>query len=124
MLQLTLTPGEYFTVDGKIISQLHRVEGERAHVAIEAPREVPVVRGAVLERQGGQRPACLLKVPARSRKHRWLLWDQAKEDSSRRARKLLRQIETPENRAEIAELQTLLDRLAQGEGLSGEDAAG
>ena len=53
MLQLTLTPGEYFTVDGKIIIQLHRVEGERAHVAIEAPREVPVVRGAVLERQGG-----------------------------------------------------------------------
>ena len=124
MLSISMMAGDYFTVGGETVVQLERLRGDRAQLFVSAPRAVPILRGDVLERQGGQRPACLLKVPARSRKHRWLLWDQAKEDSSRRARKLLRQIETPENRAEIAELQTLLDRLAQGEGLSGEDAAG
>ena len=56
MLKLTLLPEEYLTIDDKIVVQLIRVAGGRADVAIEAPRELPVVRGTVLERTGGRRP--------------------------------------------------------------------
>ena len=39
MLCITLLPGEYVTID--------------------APREVPILRGEVLERNGGKRPSCV-----------------------------------------------------------------
>ena len=63
MLRLSLTPGEYIAIGGNIIVQLCRSEGGRAYLAIDAPRSVPIVRGAVLERQGGQRPAHLADPP-------------------------------------------------------------
>ena len=63
MLRLTLTPGDYFTINGNIVVQLHRLEGERSLVAVEAPKEMRIVRGAVLEREGGARPQRLVKVP-------------------------------------------------------------
>ena len=59
MLKLSLLPEEYLTINGDIVIQLSRVAGGRAFLAIEADRTVPVIRGEVLERQGGQRPACL-----------------------------------------------------------------
>ena len=108
MLQLTLTPGDYFVVNGTIIVQVHRVEGGRAHVAVEAPREIPIVRGAVLERQGGERPACLLPVPEQSRRYQWTLWDQEKEDTVRALRNLLDRLEGPE----AEKLRLRLERLA------------
>ena len=67
MLRLTLTPGDYFTINGNIVVQLHRLEGERSLIAVEAPKEMRIVRGAVLEREGGQRPLCLTDRPAPSR---------------------------------------------------------
>ena len=48
-----------FAIGGGIVVQLRRVAGGRADLWIDAPREVPVVRGTVLERNGGERPACL-----------------------------------------------------------------
>ena len=63
MLKLTLLPEEYLTIGNGIVVQLMRVAGGRADIAIEAPRTVPIVRGAVLERQGGQRPAHLADPP-------------------------------------------------------------
>lgn len=63
MLRLSLTPGEYFTVNGEIVIQVTRVDGDRVHVAVEAPREMPIVRGAVLEREGGRRPEALARIP-------------------------------------------------------------
>ena len=55
MLKLTLLPDEYLTINGDIVVQLKRVAGGRADVAVDAPREMPVVRGTLLERQGGER---------------------------------------------------------------------
>ena len=63
MLKLSLLPGEYITINENVVVQLYRLEGGRAYLAIDAPREVPIVRGAVLERQGGQRPAHLADPP-------------------------------------------------------------
>ncbi len=59
MLKLTLLPGEYLTIGGGIVVQLSQAESGRAELAVHAPREVPILRGEVLERGGGQRPGCL-----------------------------------------------------------------
>ena len=81
MLRLTLSTGDYFTINDNIVVQLHRMEGERSLVAVDAPREMRIVRGAVLEREGGRRPACITDAPAPSRRSKWLLWDQGREDA-------------------------------------------
>ena len=118
MFRLTLTPGDYFTIDGGIVVQMNHVEGERAHVAVEAPREMPIVRGAVLEREGGKRPACLLPVPE-AKKQRWMLWDQKTEDSLRAAQNLLNKLETPDTSREIAALRAQLENISKSGPLEG-----
>lgn len=63
MLKLTLLPNEYLVIGDNTVVQLARIAGGRADLAIDAPRTVPIVRGAVLEREGGARPQRLVKVP-------------------------------------------------------------
>ena len=123
MLRLTMTPGDYFTINDNIVVQLHRLEGERSLVAVEAPKAMRIVRGAVLEREGGRRPDCLMDRPAQTRRGKWLLWDQKREDSLRHIRRLLRQIETPENAKEIELIRAQLGRITQPESVDGENAA-
>ena len=123
MLRLTLTPGDYFTVNGNIVVQLHRLEGERSLIAVEAPKEMRIVRGAVLEREGGRRPPCVTDRPAPSRRGKWLLWDQGREDAARHMRRLLREIETPENRRQIETLRAQLTRISQQDAPDGQEAA-
>ncbi len=65
MLKISLTPGEYLTIGDNVVVQLCRCEGGRAYLAVAAPREIPIVRGAALEREGGQKPACLTDGPRR-----------------------------------------------------------
>ena len=55
MLKLSLLPDEYLVINDSIVVQLSRVAGGRADLAIDAPKSVPIVRGAVLERNGGMR---------------------------------------------------------------------
>jgi len=59
MLHLHLRENEYFTVNGDITIKVTTVEGKQTYLSIDAPREVPIVRGTVLERSGGARPACV-----------------------------------------------------------------
>ena len=58
MLSLNLNQGEYLTIGQDVVLQVDRVSGDRCKLMIQAPREIPIVRGAVLEREGGQRTAC------------------------------------------------------------------
>lgn len=51
MLCITMKRGEYFKV-GDTVIRLDQSSSERVHLTIDAPREVPIVRGAVLERTG------------------------------------------------------------------------
>ena len=68
MLSLSLLPDEYLSINnGQIIVHLIRVAGGRAHLRIEADRSVPIVRGALLEREGAPRPDCLTPPPGESR---------------------------------------------------------
>lgn len=55
MLSLQLKSGEYLTIGEDIAVQIFQA-GSSFRVAVKAPREVPIVRGEVLERQGEDRP--------------------------------------------------------------------
>ena len=57
MLSLQLKDGEYLTIGDDIVIQVFT--NSTIRLAIQAPREIPVVRGEVLERNGADRPDCL-----------------------------------------------------------------
>ncbi len=59
MLCITLRKGDYVTIGDDVVVQIEQLGGERVHLNISAPREVPIVRGKVLERGGGERPECV-----------------------------------------------------------------
>ena len=59
MLCLNLNQGEYMTIGEDVVVQLDHVTGDRCRLVIHAPREVPILRGEVLEREGARRPDCL-----------------------------------------------------------------
>ncbi len=87
MLCLSMAPGDYLTVGENIVFQLVRMSGDRCKLVIDAPREIPIVRGEVRERAGGERPASVFEKP------RWhtreLPWDRSKEQALAAMRKLL-----------------------------------
>lgn len=58
MLAIALNQEEYVTV-GDVVIKVSRVVPGRVYLAIDAPREIPIVRGKVLERDGSRRPPCL-----------------------------------------------------------------
>ena len=62
MLCLALTAGEYLTIGDNVVIQVGRVEGGRCQLVVHAPREIAILRGEVLEREGGQRPACIFRT--------------------------------------------------------------
>ena len=68
MLKLSVAPGEYLTIGENVVVQVYRAENGRTYLAIDAPREVPIVRGAVREREGAQPPAKLAQVPQKGHK--------------------------------------------------------
>ena len=58
MLCLNLSPGEYLTIGENVVVQMDRISGESCKLMIQAPREISILRGEVLEpdgRQGQQR---------------------------------------------------------------------
>lgn len=98
MLCITMTPGGYFTVGNDTVIQFDRLSGERVHLVINAPREVPILRGEVLERQGGSRPACVKDVSPRY-VHQ-LPWDHQKKQALAELRQTLDAMgPTPETQA-------------------------
>lgn len=56
MLSLQMKSGDYVTINDNIVVQVFRESGPGFRVSIKAPREIPIVRGKVREREGGQRP--------------------------------------------------------------------
>ncbi len=63
MLFLQLNPGEYLTIGEDIAVQVFLDSGSRIRVAVNAPRELTILRGEVRERMGGQRPIGLMDPP-------------------------------------------------------------
>ena len=113
MLKLTLLPEEYLTIGETVVVQLMRVAGGHADIAIHADRSVPIVRGRVLERQGGQRPVCL-EPPgkkAHSRRDRFFRWNDDRERAVRRMNQVLDRLEQAGSREEAAVLRAQLERI-------------
>ena len=87
MLSLSLSQGEYLTIGENVVVQLDRVSRDGCKLVIDAPREVPILRGEVLERTGGQRPGCVFDAPRQYRRE--LTWDRSKAQALAAMRALL-----------------------------------
>lgn len=91
MLCLNLASGEYMTIGGNVVVQLDRISGDSCKLMIQAPREIPVVRGEVLERNGAERPDCVFSGPRGHRKE--IAWNRSKAQALNAMRKLLSQMD-------------------------------
>ena len=114
MLKLSLAAGEYLTINGNIVVQVYRAENGRSYLAIDAPRTVPIVRGAVLERDGGQRPACLAppaRTKARYHRDQIFRWNDDRERAVRVMKRVIDRLEENGAGDEAGILRTQLDRL-------------
>lgn len=114
MLKLTLFPDEYFTIDEKIVVQLQRIAGGRVILAVEAPREMPVLRGTLLEQQGGKRPECL--TPPRERKKHGARdltfpWNDDRERAVRAMEQVFSELEAQGLSEESSTLHKQLNRI-------------
>jgi len=118
MLFLQLKTGEYMTIGDDVIVQLNDVSGNRCKLMVEAPREVPIVRGEVLERTGGSRPECVMKTARQNRSGPGLSWNRNKTQALAAMRRLLSQMESGDDR--IKDLRRQLDFLFPPEFASNE----
>jgi len=94
MLCISMKVGDYFTVGSDTVVQFDDLVGERARIMVTAPREVPILRGELVERSG-QRPDCVLEKSKRYVKQ--LPWDHAKKKALSEMREALSQMgDSPE----------------------------
>lgn len=91
MLCLNLNQGEYMTIGDDVVIQMDRICGDRCRLTIQAPKEVPVLRGEVLERTGGRRPECVFDGPRWHRPE--IVWDRSKAQALAAMRTLLSQMD-------------------------------
>ena len=64
MLSLQLKDGEYLTIGEDIVIQVFT--NSTIRVAVQAPKDLTVLRGEVLERNGEDRPDCVFAPKAQS----------------------------------------------------------
>ncbi|WP_367568284.1 carbon storage regulator [Lacrimispora sp.] len=64
MLSLGRNPGEYLVINGNIVIQVVSVDGD-LRLAIDAPKEMPIVRGEVYEKRHPM-PQCLKRLKEKS----------------------------------------------------------
>ncbi len=64
MLSLGRNPGEYLVINGNIVIQVVSVDGD-LRLAIDATKEMPIVRGEVYEKRHPM-PQCLKRLKEKS----------------------------------------------------------
>ena len=114
MLKLSPLPEEYLVINENIVVQLTRIAGGRAGLAVHAGREIPIVRGTVLEQQGRERPACLL--PPSGKKGRYyrdqiFRWNDDREKAVRKMKQTIERLEEKGCGEEAEILRTQLERV-------------
>jgi len=107
MLCLSLLPGEYVTIGKDVVLQYDHTEGERCRVVVNAPREVPIMRGELLERNGGERPDCVFEKPRWYRRE--LPWNRSKAQALAAMRALLDQMDSGDQN--VQDLRRKLDHI-------------
>lgn len=108
MLSLQMKSGEYLTIGDNIVVQIFRGSGPAFQVSIKAPREIPVVRGELLERGGGERPGGLLNRRSKSRSDQIHAAKQLQKLAVRRERA---QAAHERQAAAVEEMQNILSRM-------------
>lgn len=107
MLSLNLKSGEYLTIGDNITMQVFHQTSSQIRVAIQAPREVPILRGEVHERTG-ERPAGLREKRTLSpteQRHNVKRLEKLAEKQEQRQR------QAEEKTATVLELLDLTDRM-------------
>jgi len=75
MLSLQLSDGEYLTIGEDIVIQVFT--NSTIKVSVQAPRDMTILRGEVLERNGSDRPACVYDPrPANAKKQHGARFDE------------------------------------------------
>ena len=103
MLSLQLKTGDYMTIGKEVVVQLDHISGDRCKLMVQAPRDMAILRGEVLERGGAQRPDCVCGGPHRHRQE--VTWNRNKSQALSSMRRLLQQMDGEDARA----LQRQLD---------------
>ena len=106
------------TIGENVVVQLNTISGNRCKLMIEAPREVPVVRGELLERAGEERPDCVLETIPPSVAAPGLSWNRNKTRTLKAMRRLLGQMDCNDGR--VRDLQRQLNFLFPPEFASNE----
>ena len=118
MLFLQLKTGEYMTIGDNVVVQLNDASSNHCKLMIEAPREVPVVRGELLERAGEPRPECVIEVARQHSSGTGLTWNRNKTQALNAMRRLLNQMDGTDSR--VRDLHRQLDFLFPPEFASNE----
>ena len=108
MLMLQLRTGEYVTIGDNVVLQINEISGGRCKLMIEAPREIPVVRGELLERAGQERPGCVFETRRRQRTDQ-LSWNRNKTQALKSMRRLLYKMDS--SNPDVKTLRRQLDFL-------------
>lgn len=119
MLLLRLKSGEYISIGQNIAVQIFKQAGDSFQVAVKAPREVPVLRGEVLERNDA-RPEGLRenrsKTPSERKADVKRVQALARREERRAAVQemgsILDKLEAKNNCEELAEMRRLLERVS------------
>ena len=92
MLSLQLKTGDYMTIGKDVVVQLDHISGDRCKLMVQAPRDMTILRGEVLERTGGERPECVVGGPRRHRQE--VVWNRGKTQALNSIRVLLGQMDS------------------------------
>lgn len=92
MLSLQLKTGDYMTIGEEVVVQLDHISGDRCKLMVQAPRDMTILRGEVLERTGGERPECVFDGPRRHRQE--VIWNRSKTQALNSIRLLLGQMDS------------------------------
>lgn len=95
MLILVLAPGEYITIGEDIVVQYNCIKNDNVRLSVSAPRELPILRSEVRERQGKKAPDCVLDN--RPFYRRDLPWNQNKAQALHNIRQRLNEMEQNED---------------------------
>ena len=114
MLKVGLKTDDYFTINGDIVIQLARVTGGQVYLAVDAAKDIPIVRGKVLERNGEARPACLHVSPhkhPKTRRDQFFPWNDDRERSVHIMQMSLDRLERQGEAEEVRILRRELERI-------------
>ena len=92
MLALQLSTGDYMTIGEEVVVQLNHISGDRCRLMVQAPKDMAILRGEVLERTGGERPECVFDTPRRQRQG--VGWNRGKTQALNSMRQLLSRMDS------------------------------